>query len=155
MSIVQFNQLPSEESELLLQAPALVTCLIAGAENTINEEEEERSKNLIHIRTSIGDPLLFDFYKAIESSFETELISLENKYGSMPVEQRTEILIAELKKLNTILPKIDNIYARAYLKSLRTLAHSVAESSGGVFGFLTISYKEHQLIGLEMITYQP
>lgn len=153
MAIVQFNHLTKEESDLLLHAPALVTCLIAGAEDTINVEEEEKSKHLVRIRANIGDPLLFDFYKEVEKDFDQQLDTLVNKYGGLQATPRTEIIVGELSKLNEILPKLDSLYAKAYLKSLRSLAHSVAESSGGILGFLAISYEEKHLIGLEMISY--
>lgn len=155
MANIYFNQLKEEEKSLLLNAPALVTCLIAGAEDAFNAEEEERAKHLIRIRTNNGDPLLLDFYKEVEENFDDQLSSLIGKYGSLQATPRTEVMVSELSKLNEILPKVDDLFARAYIKSLRTLAHSIAESSGGILGFLAVSYEESHLIGLEMITYQP
>ncbi len=154
MAIAQFNHLTKEESDLLFHAPALVTCLIAGIDDNINEVEEEKSKHLVRIRTNIGDPILFDFYKETEKRFDEQLNDLISKYGGLQAATRTEIVVNELGKLNDILPKLDDLYVRAYLKSLRTLAHSIAESSGGILGFLTVTYEEKHLIGLEMITYK-
>ena len=155
MTIPQFSSLLPEERNLLLHAPALVTCLIAGAEDNFNLKEEEQSKHLIRIRTHTGDPMLFDFYKEVENTFDEQIDTLVKQYGNLQAATRADIIVGELTKLNDILPKIDSLFARAYLKSLRTLAHAVAESSGGILGFLAVSYEESHLVGLEMITYQP
>jgi len=154
MPIAQFSQLTNEEIDLLLHAPALVTCLIAGAEDKINEEEEERSKHLVRIRTTNGDPILFDYYTEVEKSFDAQLNTLISKYGNLQADPRTAVLVSELSKLNDILPKVDNLFVRSYVKSLRSLAHAVADASGGILGFFSISYEEKYLIGLEMITYE-
>lgn len=153
MSIVQFNQLNQEEKELLFHAPALVSFLIAGSDEGINKTEEEKSKHLVRIRTNTGDPILFDFYKEVEVDFDEQFQSLVNKYSDLETEPRTQQLIDELTKLNEVLPRLDGLFARAYVKSLRTLAHTIAESSGGLLGFFSVSYNEGQLIGLEMISY--
>lgn len=154
MSIVQFQHLSKEESDLLFHAPALVTCLIAGSEDKFNMEEEEQSKHLVRIRAITGDPILFDYYKIVEKIFDEQINTLVSKYGSLQAEPRTEILVSELSKLNDILPNIDSLFARSYVKSLRSLAHAVAESSGGILGFLSISYEEKHLLGLEMISFE-
>ena len=89
------------------------------------------------------------------SSFALKLNGYVAKYGNLQVKERTRVLVEELTKLNDILPKLNDIYARAYLKSLRSLAHAIAEVSGGLLGFLDISYEEKHLTALEMITYEP
>lgn len=154
MSIPQFLSLSAEETALLFHAPALVTCLIAGSEDKMDETEEEQSKHLVRIRTNTGDPILFDYYKEVEVIFDEQLNALVVKYGNLQAAPRTDILVGELEKLNDILPKLDSLFARAYIKSLRTLAQAIAESSGGVLGFFSISYEESQVVGLEMITYE-
>ncbi len=154
MSIPQFSSLSAEETALLFHAPALVTCLIAGSEKKINETEEEHSKHLVRIRANTGDPILFDYYKQVEVNFDEQLNSLISEYGDLEPEPRTTNLVEELAKLNEILPKLDTLFARPYVKSLRTLAQAVAESSGGFFGFFSVSYEESQVVGLEMITYE-
>jgi hypothetical protein len=99
--------------------------------------------------------MLFDYFKDVEIIFASQLDQLVKEYGNLQAETRTQILSDELAKLNDILPKVDPIYARTLLKSLRSLAHGVAEASGGVLGFLEITYEERHLMGLDMITYQP
>lgn len=152
---MQFNHLSEEERNLLYSTPSLITFLIGGADNNFDTKEEVQSEHLVRIRTATGDPLLFDFYKHIEQTYFDQLDATVKKYVNLPVAERTEMISNELAKLNEILPKIDNLFARALLKSLRSLAKAIAEASGGVFGFLEISYEEEHLMGLNMITYEP
>jgi len=153
MSIAQFNQLSEEEKTLVYNAPAMVAYLIGGADDNFDTQEEKRSKHVIRFRQAVGDPLLFDYFKEVEDKFDAQLVELIHQFGNLHAEVRTKILVDELTKLNDILPKIDGLYARALLKSLKTLAQAVAEASGGVVGFLGVSYEESHLMGLEMITY--
>lgn len=152
---MQFNHLSEEERNLLYSTPSLITFLIGGADNNFDTKEEVQSEHLVRIRTATGDPMLFDFYKHIEQTYFDQLDATVKKYVNLPVAERTEMISNELAKLNEILPKIDNLFARALLKSLRSLAKAIAEASGGVFGFLEISYEEEHLMGLNMITYEP
>lgn len=154
MPVVQFNQVSEEEKELLYNATALVTYLIGGADNNFDEKERAQSAHLVNIRTEQGDPMLFDYYLDLQIDFAERVAKVEAKYGVDSVNDRTALLVAELEKLNEILPKLDDIYARAYLKALRTLAKGVAEASGGLLGFLEISYEEEHLMGLTMITFE-
>ena len=155
MAIMQFNHLSEDERNLLYSTPSLITFLIGGADNNFDTKEEVQSEHLVRIRTATGDPMLFDFYKHIEQTYFDQLDATIKKYEKLPVAERTEMISNELAKLNEILPKIDNLFARALLKSLRSLAKAIAEASGGVFGFLEISYEEEHLMGLNMITYEP
>lgn len=155
MSIPQLSSLNEEEKSLVLDAPVIVSYLIGGSDDNLDENEKQKSNHLVHIRAATGDPILFDFYKEIEDSFALKLNGYVAKYGNLQVKERTRVLVEELTKLNDILPMLNDIYARAYLKSLRSLAHAIAEVSGGLLGFLDISYEEKHLTALEMITYEP
>ncbi|HUM53085.1 MAG TPA: hypothetical protein PK431_14770 [Chitinophagales bacterium] len=155
MSIPQFSSLTEEEKNLLLDTPVIVTYLIGGSDDNLDENEKQKSNHLVHIRAATGDPILFDFYKEIENSFALKLNGYVAKYGNLQASERTRVLVEELTKLNEILPKLNDIYARALLKSMRSLAHAIAEVSGGFFGFLDVSYEEKHLTALEMITYEP
>lgn len=152
MSIIQFSHLTENERELLYGSPALVTYLIGSADDSFNIAEEEQAKHIVHFRTSTGDPMLFDFFTEVEPKFLTQLHSLEKEYGNLQPAERTALITAELERLNDILPKIDSIYARTLLRSLKSLALAVAEASGGILGFLDVTYEEKHLAELPMIT---
>ena len=152
MAIVQFNHLTENEKELIYRAPALVTYLIGGVDNNFDAAEEAQAKHVVHFRTATGDPMLFDYFTEVEKTFATQLEELVKQYTDLQAETRTGILSEELAKLNEVLPKIDAIYARSLLKSWKSLALAVAEASGGVLGFLEVSYEEKHLLDLHMIT---
>jgi len=155
MSVIQFDHLSAEERSLLYTTPALVTYLIGGADGNFDTKEEVQSSHFIRIHSADGDPILFDFYKHVETTYFDVLDAVVKQYERTSVKERTDSIIAELEKLNEVLPKVDNLYARVLIKSLRSLAKVVAEASGGVLGFLEVGYEEERLMGLEMITYQP
>ena len=59
--------------------------------------------------------------------------------------------MAELEKLNEILPKLPKEFAVDYYWSLRSLAKKIASASGGLLGYMAVGYEESKLIGLDMI----
>ena len=61
------------------------------------------------------------------------------------------IIIRYLKKLNRIIVKLDKSFAINYYGSLKDMAKKVAEASGGIMGYLTVSYEEAKLLELNMI----
>lgn len=154
MTIIQFNNLTETERNILFSAPALVAYLIGGADNKFDDKEVEAAKHVVRLRTETGDPILFDFFTIVNETFAAQLADLTSKYENLQASARTPILTEELSKLNEILIQIDSLYARALVKSLKSLAKEVAEASGGFFGMLDISYEEKHLLGLEMINYE-
>ena len=66
-------------------------------------------------------------------------------------EGRSEIIGKELRKLNFILPKIENKFAIKLHASLKDMAKKVAEASGGLLGYMSVSYEEAKLMELSMI----
>ena len=154
-SIVYLQPLESNEKELIILTPAMVTLLIAGVDDNLSGGEEAMAKKVVHFRTVTGDPILYDYFKLVDSNFITKLGTLEKQYHDLQPDVRTNILIQELSQLNDILPKIDNLFARALLRSWRSLAKEVAESTGGILGVLRTTYEEEHLIGLEMIEVNP
>lgn len=152
MDIIYFNSLTQEEKELLFQAPAVVAYLIGGADDNFDNKQVEQSKHVVKLRSSFGDTLLLDYFTTVNENFDSKLETIVQKYKNLQVEERTNILVDELKGLNDIFTKIDTIYVKALVNSLRSYAKEVAKASGGFLGMLDINYEEEQLIGLEMLT---
>src|SRR4051812_9704891 len=119
MAIIQFSHLNEDERALLYSSPALVTYLIGTLDNSFDSAEEAQAKHIVHFRTSTGDPMLFDFFTEVELKFIAQLNDLAKEYGNLQPQERTNLLVKELEKLNEILPKIDPIYARTLLRSLK------------------------------------
>ncbi|HCW07461.1 MAG TPA: hypothetical protein DGG95_08880 [Cytophagales bacterium] len=147
--IPQLNRLSSEEQEFMLKAPILVAILIAGADGTIDRSEIKEAMAQARKKQNSSDGLT-DLYREIGEDFEDKLKIV---LGSYPTEvtQRNAVIVVELMKLNSILPKIDSAFASNFYKSLRDLAMKIAKSSGGLLGMNAVGAAEAMYVNLPMI----
>ena len=141
----------SEEEKLFLQkAPVLVAILIAGADNKIDKSEIKEALRISRYKPIKARILLKDFYSSIGDEFEYNLIE---EIASLPREarKRTPVIVEELKKLNSILPKLDRKFAIQFYESMKDIAEKIAKASGGVLGYISVDYEESKLMELKMI----
>lgn len=148
--IEQFSYLSKDEQETVMDAPALVTALIAGTDKDVDGKEVNRSLDLMKWKTFRARPDLLDYYQEVGKSFPTRLDSILKELPETK-EERNPWIENRLKKLNTILPKLDKELAEQLYASYRELAKHIAEASGGILGYLTINFEESRLIKLPMI----
>ncbi len=146
----QFNNLTQEEVDLMFQVPMLVAILIAGADNNIDKTEMKEAITLSKIKQQKARKELLDYYKEVGQDFEDKLKVLIQKYP-IDAEVRNPEIIAQLTQLNEIFPKLDKNFAVDFYASIKDMARKIAESSGGVLGYMSIGYEESKLISLEMI----
>ena len=148
--IAEFRNLNEKEINLLFNAPALITLLIAGAEGNIEEKETDWGAKITHFRGEDKESILQSYYQEVDSCFNDTLKEL---ISAMPedVDERTKAINSELQKLNEILPKLDQNFAKELYKSYVSLAKQVAQASGGLWGYGSISPAEQKLIDLEVI----
>ncbi|MCG8385051.1 MAG: hypothetical protein MJA30_05885 [Cytophagales bacterium] len=146
----QFNNLTQEEIDLMFQVPMLVAILIAGADNNIDKTEMKEAITLSKIKQQKARRELLDYYKEVGQDFEDKLKVLIQKYP-IDAEVRNPEIIAQLTRLNEIFPKLDKNFAMDFYASIKDMARKIAESSGGVLGYMSIGYEESKLISLEMI----
>ncbi|MEM7551059.1 MAG: hypothetical protein AAF363_15350 [Bacteroidota bacterium] len=148
--IPEFDNLSEAEVNTLLKAPVYVTLLIAGADGKIDNNEIESAVSISKLKQSRARQALIEYYKVVGQGFEK---TLREQIVNLPgdTQQRGHSLIAELEKLNRILPKLDQPFAIKFYQSLKDVAKKVAESSGGVLGFMSVSYEEAKLVSLKMI----
>jgi len=150
MTIPQISHLDEKEKQLLIRTPALISVLIAGADEDIDEKEKDWAKKLVKYKRVTAPPLLQPYYEKVAESFEELLPQLVEVCGDN-AKTRHQIIGNELNKLNEVLPKLDKEYAEALYKSWKNIAEHVAKSSGGFLGFGSISTEERALIDLPMI----
>jgi len=148
--ILEFRNLNEKEINLLLNAPSLITLLIAGAEGNIEEKETNWGAKITHFRGENKESILQSYYQEVDSCFNETLKEL---ISAMPknVDERTKAINSELQRLNDILPKLVQNFAKELHKSYVTLAKHVAQASGGIWGYGSISPQEQKLIDLEII----
>ncbi len=146
--VKEFSRLREDEVDVLMKAPVYVAILIAGADGDIDKSERKEAISIANNRQSRSREQLNDYYKQVD--FDSDF---ERLIGELPAgtDDRTWAIIRELRKLNFILPKIDRAFAIKLHASLKDLAKKVAEASGGVLSYLTISYEESKLMELKML----
>lgn len=148
--IPEFEPLREDEIQVMLQAPVYVAILIAGADGKIDKSERREAIDVARSKQSRSREQLHEFYKLVGESFEENFIKLIDELPS-GTDARISAITTELRKLNFILPKIDKNFAVKYHASLKDLAKRIAEASGGVLGYLSVSYEESKLMELKMI----
>jgi len=148
--IPEFNALNEEEKSLVKKAPHLVSILIAGADNNIDKKELKEAVALSKLKQSRAREALIAYYKEIGDDFEQKLNNLIEAYPHQ-AQDRNPIIISELEKLNPILRKLDKKFAIKFYCSLQDIAKKVAEASGGLLGYMSVSYEESKLVALKMI----
>ena len=148
--IPEFEPLREDEIQVMLQAPVYVAILIAGADGKIDKSERKKAIDVARNKQSRSREQLHEFYKVVGEQFEENFSRLVDELPS-GTDARISAITTELRKLNFILPKIDKNFAVKYHASLKDLAKKIAEASGGVLGYLSVSYEESKLMDLKMI----
>jgi len=148
--IEEFKTLRDDEIEVLLNAPVLVSVLIAGADDKIDKSEISQAVEIANSKQARAREQLIEYYREVGVTFEEKF----NKYvNELPdsASLRSDVITKELNKLNHILPKVDRNFAIKLYASLKEMAKKIAEASGGVLGYMSVSYEEAKLMELEMI----
>jgi len=148
--IPEFDPLREDEIQVLLKAPVYVAILIAGADGKIDKSERREAIDVARNKQSRSREQLADFYKEVGEGFEENFIKLVDELPS-GTDARISAITSELRKLNFILKKVDKNFAIKLIASLKDLAKKIAEASGGVLGYLSISYEEARLMDLKML----
>lgn len=148
--IKQFEHLTNQEVELMYKAPILVSILIAGADGNIDRNEIRQAVITAQRQHKKGEAELIDFLKDASADFEDKLKILLNAYPANH-EDRNSQIFNDLRGVNSILSKVDKIFAKSLYDYLKNLARQVAESSGGILGFKKVGSDEAKLLDLPMI----
>ena len=146
----EFERLTPADKELLMKAPALISILIAGADDDINREEIATAGRMVRYRRISGDIRLFSYYDNVHMHFQDDLARLEQDYPKNAYDRYIAIA-TELSRLNNIFPKLNKDFAVAIYQSLRKFAEKVAGASGGFLGYGSYTAKERAWMELPMI----
>jgi hypothetical protein len=146
--VKELEKLRPDEVTVVMNAPVYVAILIAGADGEIDKSERQEAIHIAHTRQSRSREQLREFYNHIDfdKDFERVLAELPGD-----TQERTTAIIRELRKLNFILRKVDRNFAVKLHASLKDLSTKIAEASGGVLGYLSVSYEEYRLMDLKML----
>lgn len=144
-----FRTLRDDEIEIVLNAPAMVAMLIAGADDDVDKDEIAEA---IHYATTAKHRYdkLAEYFEDVANQFED---IFKNYIQDLPkdLDTRQHAITSYLRQLNTVLPKVDPEVASQVHQFLLDLAKVVAEASGGIFGMKKISKAEAKYLSLDMI----
>ena len=145
-----FSELQEDEVAVMFRAPVLVSILVAGADDKFDKKELSEAIDLTKLKLSKSREYLRDFYRILSINFETKL---SDEIDSLPskASKRNPVIVAELEKINKILPKLDKTFAIQYYESIKDIAKRIATASGGVLGYMTIDQHERKVVDLKMI----
>ncbi|MGH2564252.1 MAG: hypothetical protein ACRDE5_07055, partial [Ginsengibacter sp.] len=130
--IRQFEKLTGEERELLYKAPVLVSVLASCSFNEINEIKKADAIKLSHLKTFTANPVLIPYYTEVEKNFKGLFEAAIRQYFPFDVVQRIA-LKKEMSRINRVIEKLDEEYARALNKSLEKYTRHVKRASHTVF----------------------
>lgn len=147
MAIQAFHTLTKEESDALLSAPALVTVIVAGADERIDKKEATWAGKLVQYRSFTAEEELNPYYQEVGPRFEADLTSLTQSWEP----EHASALEAKLAETKPIIAKLDARYATLLVQSWRTLARQIAEASGGLMGFGSVDSDERKVVDLPML----
>ena len=148
--IAEFENLEQEEQNLLYIAPVLVAILVAGADGKIDKSEMREAISISGMKKIKAGKNLLQYYNEVGKDFEDKRKIGIARYPS-DTKKRQEMISKELSGINAILPKLNRKFAITYYASLKDFAKRIAESSGGILGYMSIGYEESKLIDLKMI----
>ncbi len=148
--IQEFENLNDTEKAIMYEAPALVTVLIAGADNKIDKHEVKKALSLAELKTYRSRKVLRQYYQEVFKVFEKQFLDLVMELPET-AEERNPLIEEKLRRINFIFPKLDKRFAQQFYASLLDFAKNVAQASGGVLGYFTISAEENRFVGLRMI----
>lgn len=147
MSIEAFRPLSAPEVEQLMQAPAIITLLVAGADQKVDKNEEAWASKLVNYRGITAEAELQPYYEQVSTRFEADLKALAQQVKPSD----TEALKQKLSAITPIVAKLDQRTGKILKQSWRTLAEQVAKASGGIIGFGSVSEEERSVINLSML----
>lgn len=130
----RWNDLSEKEKQQLLLFPAYASLLASTAREGMDNKEKKAALKLTHIKTFAGDPMLIDFYRAVEHDFERQITALDHELPHNR-EKRKEAIENELNKLEPVLKKLDNGYAIALRHSMKSYKNYVSRAHQNVLEY--------------------
>lgn len=129
--IIDFKNLSIREYELLLKFPAYVSLLAANSDGEMDNAEILAATHFTHVKTYSCNPLLIEFFKEVDSSFERTLHELNN---SLPEGKANRDAIIKTKLLNIekIVLKLAPENAAIVHQSMRTFKEHISRAHHNV-----------------------
>lgn len=134
----EIERLNEEDRIILLKSPAIVALLAAVSDDGIvSEHEKAESIKLSHVRTYSSPDILHNFYVQAEAYF---VEAFEEELAKLPEGQKAKeaYLEEKLLELNQVLPKLNQVYAKELIASLKSFAKHIFESDSSVLEYFIL-----------------
>ncbi|MBK5279446.1 MAG: hypothetical protein JJE09_11350 [Bacteroidia bacterium] len=124
---IDFKNLRPREYELLLKFPAYVSLLAANTDGELDNIEKRSAIEFAHVKTYSCDPLLADFFKEVDKSFERTLQELNN---SLPLGKvnRDAIIKSKLLDIEDIVLKLGPENMAIVHKSMKAFKEHISRA---------------------------
>jgi hypothetical protein len=129
-----FEDLSQQEKKQLIRFPVYISLLAASKDCCLDRQEKNTAIKLTHIKTFSSDPMLTDYYAAVDRDFEKAVTEISEQ---LPGEKQARELVIrrELRKLEGILKKLDQDYAANLYHSLRTYKNQVSRAHRNILEY--------------------
>lgn len=136
----ELSKVDANDRDILLRAPAIVALLAAISDDgEVSESEKTESIKLAHLRTYTSPEILHNYYKEVDKVF-TSVFNEEFEKMPETMEERKTYLAKRLKEIDAVLPKLNNVYAKELVISLKSFSRHVFKTES--------SFLEHFLMPL-------
>ena len=150
-----YKDLPEDKKKTLTSLPIIVTFMVAGADNEIDDQERLWAERLIELRASRNDSSLLQYYNDVEKHWDDHFAEHAGHMQRIENNQdRLQHLNGELAKANPIMKELEHDQAIDLYQSLRSYGEHIARASGGFLGFGSISAEEAAVLPLKVL-YNP
>ena len=134
----EIERLSEEDQLILLKSPAIVALLAAISDDgVVSKLERAKSIKLAPVRTYSSPEILRNFYTMAESHI---VDALESELPKLPQgqEEKEAYLENKLTELNQVLPKLNQVYAKELVASLKSFAKHIFESDSSVLEYFIL-----------------
>ncbi len=134
----EIEQLNKQDKEILLRAPSLVAISAAISDDgKVSKQEKAQSIKLAQLRTYTAHPILHNYYKEVDKVFAEYF---EEILADLPEDWKgKEVYIKEkLIAINEVIPKLNEVYARHLVSSLKSFARHVFNSNSSFLEYFIL-----------------
>ena len=134
----EIDKLTEEDKKIILRAPAIVAILAAISDDgEVSAQEKAASIKLAHLRTYTANPMLQDYYKEVDKVFEQHF---EEEMASLPEDwkDKEEYLEEKLAAMTLVLPKMNDVYAKELISSLKSFAKHVFRTGSSFLEYFVL-----------------
>ena len=134
----EIDKLDAKEKEILLRAPAMVALLAAVSDDgKVSNQEKSESIRLAHLRTYSSPPILKNYYTEVDKVFEK---IFDEEMAKLPegMEAQKNYLEERLTDLKNVLPKLDEVYGKELVNSLKSFSKDVFRSNSNILDYFIL-----------------